>query len=351
MLPNIGKERDTWLAAKLNTPLRLALFAVFVAAMAYLLAFIGDLFYQSPQIAALLWPSNAFQVAVMLLLPRRTWPLLIAAHVAGGLLHGFQIHLTVLMALVYTMADVVIFIVAALGLDHVFGGVPSLDGYKAFLKYFLIAVLLAPAVSAFVAGFACAGPYWLHWRIWFLLNALTFLTFGTAIFGWLRPLPVWARKNANLRLEAAVLFAALLLREILAYFVHWRVFPLALLYMLVPLLLWAAIRFGSVGVSTSMVLVTVISSWGTAHGRGPLGSANAEYNSLSLAWFLVFAATPLLLLAVEVEDRERATLIQRALGGKLIYVQEEERKRIARELHDDISQKLALITLELQKAS
>ena len=344
-------DRKTWLTAKLNTPLRMALFALFVAVMSYLLAFAGDLFYQSPQIAALLWPSNVFQVAVMLLLPRRVWPLLIAAHVVGGLLHGFQIHLTVLMMVAYTLADVVMFIVASSCLDYVFGGIPNLDSFKTFVKFFLIAVLLAPAVSAFVAGFGTSGPYWLHWRIWFLLNALTFVSFGTAIFGWLRPLPAWTRGKAHWQLEAAALFGVLVLREILVYFVHWHVIPLVLVYSLIPLLLWAAVRFGSVGVSTSMVLVAVISSWGTAHARGPAGSAGPEYNSLSLALFLLFAATPFLLLAVEVEDRELARLFQRALGGRLIYAQEQERKRIARELHDDISQKLALIALELQNAN
>lgn len=39
----------------------------------------------------------------------------------------------------------------------------------------------------------------------------------------------------------------------------------------------------------------------------------------------------------------------RELGGKLIRAQEEERSRIARELHDDISQRLALLTVELRR--
>lgn len=39
----------------------------------------------------------------------------------------------------------------------------------------------------------------------------------------------------------------------------------------------------------------------------------------------------------------------RELGGKLIRAQEEERSRIARELHDDISQRLALLTVDLRR--
>jgi PAS domain S-box-containing protein len=39
------------------------------------------------------------------------------------------------------------------------------------------------------------------------------------------------------------------------------------------------------------------------------------------------------------------------LGGRLIAAQEDERRRIARELHDDLSQKLALLTMELDQLS
>jgi signal transduction histidine kinase len=36
----------------------------------------------------------------------------------------------------------------------------------------------------------------------------------------------------------------------------------------------------------------------------------------------------------------------RALAGRLLLAQEEERKRIARELHDDLSQKVALLAFD-----
>jgi signal transduction histidine kinase len=54
-----------------------------------------------------------------------------------------------------------------------------------------------------------------------------------------------------------------------------------------------------------------------------------------------------MLLAVLAEERRQARLVQRELGGRLISAQDEERKRIARELHDDFSQRLALQCIEL----
>ncbi|HTT23592.1 MAG TPA: PAS domain-containing protein [Candidatus Sulfotelmatobacter sp.] len=52
-----------------------------------------------------------------------------------------------------------------------------------------------------------------------------------------------------------------------------------------------------------------------------------------------------------VDDSERRAGEEalRGLGGKLIQAQEQERKRIARELHDDINQRLAVLAVELQQ--
>jgi PAS domain S-box-containing protein len=48
-------------------------------------------------------------------------------------------------------------------------------------------------------------------------------------------------------------------------------------------------------------------------------------------------------------EQQRATELNRALAGRLIVSQEEERQRIARELHDDVSQKIALLNLEVDQ--
>lgn len=47
-------------------------------------------------------------------------------------------------------------------------------------------------------------------------------------------------------------------------------------------------------------------------------------------------------------ELERSREELRALAGKLLTVQDEERRRISRDLHDDVSQRLAVIGLELE---
>ncbi len=55
--------------------------------------------------------------------------------------------------------------------------------------------------------------------------------------------------------------------------------------------------------------------------------------------------------AIDITERKQAECILAELGGRLITAQEEERKRIARELHDDLNQRIALISIELEQVA
>ena len=51
---------------------------------------------------------------------------------------------------------------------------------------------------------------------------------------------------------------------------------------------------------------------------------------------------------IDISERKRAEEALKFLGSRLIVAQEEERKRVARELHDDLSQRLAVLSIELE---
>ena len=51
----------------------------------------------------------------------------------------------------------------------------------------------------------------------------------------------------------------------------------------------------------------------------------------------------------DVTESKRAAELNRALAGRIIVSQEQERQRIARELHDDMSQKIGLLNLEIDQ--
>ena len=98
------------------------------------------------------------------------------------------------------------------------------------------------------------------------------------------------------------------------------------------------------------------------------GSVGARPAALGVLWReygpLVLAAAALLLVAIGVavfmREHRRLTRAQaalaasygqlRGLAGRLVTVQEEERKRIARDVHDDIGQRVASLSIALSAA-
>jgi PAS domain S-box-containing protein len=54
---------------------------------------------------------------------------------------------------------------------------------------------------------------------------------------------------------------------------------------------------------------------------------------------------------VDITDQKQAQEVLRGLSGRLIEAQEDERRRIARELHDDICQRLAILSVRLDRAN
>jgi PAS domain S-box-containing protein len=65
------------------------------------------------------------------------------------------------------------------------------------------------------------------------------------------------------------------------------------------------------------------------------------------------AGQPVLVRGACREDtaRKRAELALRTLSGRLLSAQEDERRRIARELHDNLSQRLALLSIEIEQVA
>jgi signal transduction histidine kinase len=121
------------------------------------------------------------------------------------------------------------------------------------------------------------------------------------------------------------------------------------IYALLPLLIWALLRFGSGGVSASLLAVALISLSNTIHGRGPFGLQSMDFAVLSLQSLLTVLAVSFLLSSAVIAERHRDQYSRRAEYGNLVHAQELEYHRIARELHDNILQRLTLVGLHLDE--
>ena len=300
-------NRSSWSAANPNSPWRTVVLVCVVAILSYCAAKLAGMLIIGPHAEWPLWLGNAFLVSILLLVPRRIWPILIAAAFGAFFLNDIQTDLTIRSIALLILSDTVEVLTAALCLSYAFGGVPRLNSVRALAKFSLFAVILAPFVAAFFVALATNGNYWVNWRIAFFSEAIVCLTLMPAILGWFSQRPARDQKLRAYYLEAVALIAGLVVFAYLAFDAPGRYSSEALLYSLVPFLIWAALRFGTTGVSTSAIAIAVLAIWGATHGRGPFIESGPLNNVLSLQLFLFFAAAPFMVLAAVVEENKQAS--------------------------------------------
>jgi len=327
-----------------------ALLALVVFLVSYLAAKLGGAMVISSQGLSVLWPPSALLVAALLLVPRRDWLVLLAAGQAAAAVENLQLGFTLGATGLFFLASTVEFLIIGLGLGYSCAGVPRLNSPKALGKYCFFAAILAPLVGATIGAGAPSGSYAVNWRIWVFSEMLSFLTLTPAFLSWASAGRDWIHRSVHSAVEATALLGTLAILGYLVLLTPWKTLP-STLYSLVPLLLWAALRFGSLGVSTSMIVISFLAIWGAMHGHGPFTGPDPARNVLSLQVFLIFAAIPFMALAAVVEERASARLVEKELSRRLISAQEQERIRIARELHDDVCQRLAMLCLKIEKAA
>jgi PAS domain S-box-containing protein len=247
----------------------------------------------------------------MLLVRISVWPLLIPASFVGFALADLQAGVPLSSIALFIPGNTVEVLISAIGLRYCFEGVPRLNSVTALAKYSLFAVVLAPSAGAFLSAHGIARDYWMGWKIVFLSEALAFITVTPALLSWVSEGPVLMRKSRTLQLEGVMLIAGLVLVSSIVFMVPEDSSSPALFYTLVPFLLWSALRFGWLGISTSLIAVTSLSIWGAVNGRGPFSDLVPLTNPLPLQMFLIFVSIPFILLAAVAEEHEEAAHVVR----------------------------------------
>ena len=300
-----------WNFANLSLRFRTPLLSCFLAVACYAAAKLGGiLIITKPQALWPLWPGCALLVSVLLLSPRKIWPILLPVGLAGFVVYDLQVGVAISSIAWLILADTLEILLIAWGVSYSMNNAPRLNSLKALARYSVFAVILGPLIVSTIGVRGLSGEAWIGWRMSFLSEALAFLTLAPAILGWAGQVRAWARAPRARRLEAIVLMVA---TTSLSYgiFIAQQKSPPALLYSLVPFLLWSALRFGTTGAASSASIVALLSIWGEVHGGGPFNGMDPISSVLSLQLFLLFTAAPFMVLAAVVEEREQDALVLR----------------------------------------
>ena len=263
---------------------------------------------------SLFFPPHAILVAILLLVPTRHWWAYTLAAASSHYLATQQAHWPPLYALQCEAFDAVKYVLTAAGVRAFIKSPFHRITLREAIIFVLIAVVIVPFGTAFWgAAFTVSNHfgthYWVEWRNLGISNGVTAMVLVPVIL-----IGVHQLFSRRVRIPPRrILEACLLAAGILG--VGWVAFNRsaagpdtspALLYAPIPLLIWAALRFGPGGISASMLVMTILAIWGTMLGRGPFLTQTPEENALALQLFLLVAVTPLMLLAVAIDGERRS---------------------------------------------
>lgn len=302
------------------------------------------------------WPPNAILLGALLLTRRRIWWLLILAVLPAHMLAQAQVGVPLATAVGWFVTNTGEALIGAFCIRKFMSTEGLFSSVRGVFVFLVFGGLFAPLATSFLDAGAVVITGWGHsyWplgaeRFW--TNALAELTVVPCLLSW--PSAVsWLRKASGAQwCEAVTLAAGTVLVTLLVFDFQWLspVTVPAWIYVPLPFLSWATVRFGTGGLSFSVLGVTLTSIWYTMHGREPFPYASMPQNILSLQILLCIVMVSLLFLAAVMSEVRRTQESFRNVSGNLISAQEQERQRIARDLHDDLGQRLALVQADVNE--
>jgi signal transduction histidine kinase len=288
------------------------------------------------------WPPVGLAAGVLYLGGLRWWP----GVVLGNLLATDSTlpNVTILGQTAGNLAEV---LVIAILLRRLLGSDATIDRVDR-LPRMLLAIAVGTAVSAVVGNLSLLAGGVIHWhavpttfRTWWLGDSCGALVLLPLILAWSRPPhPAWRRSW-----EVTALICAVLGLSVLGLSGHQ---PLT--YLVFPALIWAALRYGPQGGTVAVALAVAVTVWRTAHHVGPFVQHSITDSVLSTQLFIAVAALTTLCLAAIVTERRRGAVELLEARRRTAERGALERQRMARDLHDSVSQTLFSMTLHARAA-
>jgi signal transduction histidine kinase len=181
------------------------------------------------------------------------------------------------------------------------------------------------------------------WRTWWLGDTSGWLVVLPLTLAWARhPVAAWRRVATW---EGVAVIAGVVA---LSFAVFSTDEPIR--YAVFPALIWAAFRLGPPGATLSIAITAAVAIGVTARDVGPFSEQPIDHQTLITQLYIWVAALTTLFLSAVVSERERSVTelaeARRTEGARAV----EERRRIARDLHDSVSQALFSTVLHARTA-
>ena len=259
------------------------------------------------------WPPSGIALAALLIMGSSVWPGISLGVLIGSLITGAPFN----VALGITIGNTLEALCGAYLLKLFFRFHNPMDRIQDVVGLAVCSVFSTSigatigTVTLMITGNGDWQGFWGLWPTWWIGDLLGILVVAPVLLVWFSPPPFQLQKRQYV--EGFLLLALLV-------FVTWYVFGgkppdgifhQALIYVIFPFVIWAALRFEQHGATIAVFFISGIAIWGTAQGLGPF-SLESKNNSLILlqTYIAVVSLTSLILAAAIMERRNANEALQ-----------------------------------------
>ena len=254
------------------------------------------------------WPPTGIAISLLFILGLDYWPGIALGVFGGSLLTGAPPRLAFGMTIGNTLEAVAVVYILTQRLDFS-ERLDRLNDVIAFSLVSFFCTLISASIGTLTLLLTTDTPaialpnIFITWWIGDLLGALVVAPV----------ILVWKNSPLDSRIKKHLSEAILLV--LFTILVSWYVFsklpPIdvahqAMIYVLFPFVIWAALRFGPQGAVTIVFQVSMIAIWGTIHGYGPFVQASINESLIIQQTFMGVVSLTALILGATIQERRMA---------------------------------------------
>ena len=281
----------------------------------YFSAKFGHALKFKPDNIAVFWPPNTIVLTVLIFTSPRRWWIYFLAILPAYLLAASEAGFSEQRTLIFFIANCLEVLLPAIILRRISPQPLEFKKVADVGIFICVIVLASPMISASVASLTCLTepvPYLLAWRVWFLGDSLAHLTITPFFLTLIASKSDWGKRiRVSRYIELGGLLVSITLISQFAFGNEGESYSKlpTLVYLPLPILLWAAFRFGPLGNSTAVLIFSIIAIWNAANGRGPFSTINTADNILSLQFFIAVVSGTMIFIATFISQYQQTIFV------------------------------------------
>lgn len=261
------------------------------------------------------WPPTGIAIAALLLFGYKFWPGIAFGVMLATIFKDNPLNVSIGLAIGNTLeALVATYLIKNFLKFH--NSIDRIQDVIGFTAYCAIATTISASIGVItllLTGNDIREVLWTVWYTWWIGDFLGALVVAPFLLIWFSNWPYhWNRKRL---LEAGIILVLLLFVSLYVFINSpgGKVTHEALIYVIFPFVMYAALRLTQVGAVSAVFLVSGIAIFGTATGSGPLVRTSLNESLILLQTFMGVVSLTALTLAATTTQRRQAeeTLHQR----------------------------------------